>query len=147
MNGIRIGELARRTACPIDTIRYYEGQGLLRHPERSKGNFRLYAEADVERLTFIRHCRTLDMSLAEIATLLSIRDHPEADCEEVIELIDEHCGAVARRIAELQSLERYLNELRTCCHPGVAARDCGILRELAHVPEEATVTDAAPATA
>ncbi len=135
MNGIRIGELAKRSACPIDTIRYYEDQGLLRRPERSKGNFRLYAEADVERLTFIRHCRALDMTLAEIARLLSIRDHPEDDCEEVIDLLDEHCGAVALRIAELQVLERYLNELRSCCHPGVAARDCGILRELAQ-PDE-----------
>lgn len=66
---IKIGELAKRTGCEVVTIRYYEKEGLLPEPARSDGNFRLYGAAHVERLRFIRHCRSLDMSLSEIRTL------------------------------------------------------------------------------
>ena len=77
---MKIGELARRTGCQVETIRYYEREGLLPEPARSPGNYRLYGSAHVERLTFIRHCRALDMTLGEIRTLLMHRDHPERDC-------------------------------------------------------------------
>lgn len=134
---IRIGEVAKRTGCSVDAIRYYEREGLLPAAQRSEGNFRLYDEAAVERLQFIRHCRSLDMNLAEVGTLLRTQDHPNDKCEDVIALLDEHIGQVARRIADLERLERYLSELRGCCHEGNVARDCGILKELAQVPESA----------
>jgi Cd(II)/Pb(II)-responsive transcriptional regulator len=134
LNGIRIGELAMRTNCSVDTIRYYENRGLLPRAERSEGNFRLYGDADVERLQFIRHCRSLDMNLAEVGTLLRTQDHPDDECDEVIALLDEHLSQVARRITELKSLERYLSDLRGCCQEGRVARDCGILKGLAHDP-------------
>jgi Cd(II)/Pb(II)-responsive transcriptional regulator len=136
---LKIGELARRAGCQVDTIRYYESQELLPRPARSEGNFRLYREADVERARFIRYCRSLDMSLAEIGTLLQLRDHPEDDCGEVVALLEKHVELVGRRIVELQSLQQALSELRTCCHPGAVARDCGILQELAHGAEETEV--------
>ena len=63
---MKIGELAKKTGCQVVTIRYYEKEGLLPEPERSEGNYRLYSEADIERLRFIRHCRHHDMKLAEI---------------------------------------------------------------------------------
>ena len=59
----KIGELARHVGCRVVTIRYYEKEGLLRSPERTAGNYRLYDETDVERLRFIQRCRSLDMSL------------------------------------------------------------------------------------
>ena len=133
---IRIGELARRTSCSIDTIRYYEREGLLTRAQRSAGNFRLYGEEAVERLQFIRHCRSLDMDLAEVRALLRIQDQPDENCEDVIALLDEHLAKVTRRIADLERLEHYLNELRGCCHEGNVARDCGILKGLAHGVEE-----------
>ena len=134
---IRIGEVARRTGCSVDAIRYYEREGLLPAAQRSEGNFRLYGEEAVERLQFIRHCRSLDMNLAEVSTLLRTQDHPDDNCEDVIALLDEHIEQVARRIADLERLERYLSELRGCCHEGNVARDCGILKELAQVAESA----------
>lgn len=57
---MKIGELAKRTGCPVETIRYYEREGLLPEPARSEGNYRQYTLAHVERLSFIRHCRSLD---------------------------------------------------------------------------------------
>jgi len=140
---IRIGEVARRTGCSVDAIRYYEREGLLPAAQRSEGNFRLYGEEAVERLQFIRHCRSLDMNLAVVATLLRAQDHPDDNCEDVIALLDEHIERVARRIADLERLERYLGELRGCCHEGSVSRDCGILKGLAQGPEEPAVVEPA----
>lgn len=128
---LKIGELARITRCPIETVRYYEREGLLPSPGRSAGNYRLYGPPHVERLRFIRHCRSLDMTHDEIRTLLAIRDAPHKKCDEVNALLDEHIGHVAGRIEELRALEHELKELRTQCRELRAARDCAIMRSLA----------------
>ncbi|WP_163647668.1 Cd(II)/Pb(II)-responsive transcriptional regulator [Modicisalibacter sp. 'Wilcox'] len=133
---MKIGELARRTGCQVETIRYYEREGLLPAPARSRGNYRLYGGAHVERLTFIRHCRALDMTLGEIRTLLMHRDHPERDCAEVDALIDAHIGHVENRLAQLESLRGALLELRARCRGDGGTQDCGILRELAQPADE-----------
>lgn len=131
MNLLKIGELARRTDCLVETIRYYEREGLLAAPARSEGNYRLYGPAHVERLQFIRHCRSLDMTLDEIRNLLHFKDAPEENCGEVNILLDKHIGHVAARIAELKALQTQLRELRARCHRTQTAKDCGILQELA----------------
>lgn len=131
-----IGALAAKTGCQTETIRYYEHQGLLPAPARSSANYRLYGEAHAERLHFIRHCRSLDMTLDEIRTLLKLRDQPEENCEEVNTLLDHHIGHVAQRIAELQGLEQQLRALREQCQHARAAKDCGILQSLASDIEE-----------
>ncbi len=105
---MKIGELAKTTDCPVETIRYYEREGLLPEPARSEGNYRLYTQAHVERLTFIRNCRTLDMTLDEIRSLLRLRDSPEAQCESVNALIDEHIQHVKARIDGLLALQEQL---------------------------------------
>ena len=127
---IKIGELARETHCPIETVRYYEREGLLPEPARSGGNYRLYGPHHVERLRFIRHCRSLDMTHEEIRTLLAFRDAPEKKCDEVNSLLDQHIGHVARRIDELRALQRELKALRGQCGAVRATRDCGIMRSL-----------------
>ena len=66
---MRIGEVAKISRCPAVTIRYYEKEGLLKRPERTERNYRLYGEEDMARLRFIRHCRQHGMSLDEIRTL------------------------------------------------------------------------------
>ena len=109
---MQIGELARQTGCAVDTIRYYEKQGLLPPPARSAGNFRDYADSHVERLRLIRHCRTLDMSLEEIRALLAVHDQPQADCSTVNALLDAHLGHVQARLHALQALEQALLSLR-----------------------------------
>lgn len=127
----KIGELARQANCPVETIRFYEHQGLLPQPARSASNYRLYTDAHVERLQFIRHCRSLDMSLEEIRSLLHFRQAPEESCAEVNQLLDRHVEQVAQRIHELQALQQQLQELRSQCSRAQAAKDCGILQKLA----------------
>ncbi|MEQ1428552.1 MerR family transcriptional regulator, partial [Salmonella enterica] len=82
-NQLKIGELAERTGCLVETIRFYERKGLLTTPGRSQGNYRLYDEANIMRLQFIRNCRSLDMTLEEIRALLSLRDQPQQECTDV----------------------------------------------------------------
>jgi Cd(II)/Pb(II)-responsive transcriptional regulator len=128
---MRIGELARQTGCQVETIRYYEREGLLPKPARSRGNYRRYGEEQLERLRFIRHCRSLAMSLDEIRLLLGFKDAPEGECDEVNALLDEHIRHVADRIEELRALQKQLRELRSLCRSVRTAKDCGILKGLA----------------
>ena len=109
---MKIGELARVTGTPVETIRYYEREGLLAAPARTDGNFRIYEDTHAERLSFIRHCRSLDMSLDEIRILLRFKDAPGANCGDVNTLLDAHIVHVAARIRELRVLERQLKSLR-----------------------------------
>jgi Cd(II)/Pb(II)-responsive transcriptional regulator len=136
---MKIGELAGATDTAIETIRFYEREGLLPAPARSQGNFRVYETPHLERLQFIRYCRSLDMSLDEVRVLLRFKDRPEEDCGDVNALLDEHIGHVSRRIKELKSLERELKDLRQRCGAARSADQCGILSGLAESAQEHTV--------
>ncbi len=128
---MRIGELARRAGCPVETVRYYEKAGLLPAPRRTSGNYRSYGPAHAERLAFILRCRSLDMSLPEIRTLLAAIERPEGDCAPVNALLDEHIVHVAARIAELRQLEDELDAIRAHCRGARPTKQCGILETLA----------------
>jgi len=127
---MKIGELATATDTPVETIRYYERAGLLAAPARSEGNYRLYGEAHLRRLAFIRRCRALDMTLDEVRALLDFIDDPAPDCAHVDALLDEHIGHVTDRIAELRRLQRALRTLRARCGQMGAGGACGILQGL-----------------
>ncbi|WP_109512126.1 Cd(II)/Pb(II)-responsive transcriptional regulator [Pseudomonas ovata] len=126
---MKIGELARLTDTQVETVRYYEREKLLPAPSRSDGNYRLYTQAHVERLTFIRNCRSLDMTLEEIRRLLHLRDSPQDQCESVNALIDEHIDHVDARVASLQALQGQLRDLRRRCSDN-GAEHCAILERL-----------------
>jgi Cd(II)/Pb(II)-responsive transcriptional regulator len=122
--------LAQGAGCTVETIRYYEREGLIPEPARSEGNYRLYDGGHQERLTFIRNCRALEMTLDEIRLLLGLKDLAGHDCSEVNALLDKHIGHVAERIARLQRLEGQLIGLREQCRRIDSVEECAILREL-----------------
>ncbi|MFJ3045694.1 Cd(II)/Pb(II)-responsive transcriptional regulator [Herbaspirillum chlorophenolicum] len=136
MDTLKIGELATLADCPVETIRYYEKETLLPEPTRSQANYRLYGARHVERLQFIRHCRSLDMTLDEVRELLRLRDAPEQNCGEVNALLDKHIGHVAQRIEQLKALQGQLHVLRAQCDADQPSRDCGILQGLANLPDD-----------
>jgi Cd(II)/Pb(II)-responsive transcriptional regulator len=127
---MRIGELAKRAAIKVDTVRYYEKAGLLPLPPRRPNGYREYGNGHLERLAFIRHCRALDMPLDGVRQLLDLLANPSADCQDANRLIDEQLARVRERIADLRILERQLQSLRTQCTSETSSAECGILHEL-----------------
>lgn len=127
---MKIGELAKAALTPTETIRFYEREGLLPGAGRTDANYRVYGGAHAKRLNFIRHCRSLDMTLDEIRVLLRFKDEPEGDRSGVNELLDDHIGHVARRIKELRALQIELKELGDQCESSASAANCGILTRL-----------------
>ena len=127
---MRIGELATLTGADVETIRYYEREGLLQPPTRRANGYRADGKSQLERLSFIRHCRALDMPLAEVRRLLDFVEHPAGDCGDIERLIDEHLSRVRARLKSMQALERQLSQLRKQCHARHATGECGILHEL-----------------
>lgn len=126
---MKIGELAKVSGLAVETIRFYEREGLLPTAARTAANYRIYGAAQRDRLLFIRQCRGLGMSLDEVRELLQARDTPAPTCAEVNHLIDRHLAHVRERLAELQALEAQLGALRAQCASDTADR-CGILQSL-----------------
>ena len=129
---MKIGELAKKTACKVVTIRYYEKEGLLPTPERTSGNYRLYSKVDLERLRFIMHCRKHGMKLEEIRELLAFKDNPNYDCTWVSDLLDSHIHHVEEQIASLNHLKYHLENLRGRCSGGQNGDNCAIMRSLSN---------------
>ena len=86
---MKIGELAARAGCDVQTIRFYEREGLLEAPERESSGYRRYAARHLARLHFIRHCRSLDIPLSEVRQLLAFAEAPDQCCAEVNALLDD----------------------------------------------------------
>jgi Cd(II)/Pb(II)-responsive transcriptional regulator len=131
VSSMQIKELAAATGVDTETIRFYEKQELLPAPSRLGNGYRNYDAGHLERLSFIRHCRALDMPLAEVRRLLEFVDDPTAHCADANELVDAQLARVRARLASMRALERQLMQLRGRCEvsaPGEGA--CGILAEL-----------------
>jgi DNA-binding transcriptional MerR regulator len=104
IQGVPIGEAARRSGVKAPTIRYYEQIGLLAAPPRSESNRRHYDTADLRRLAFIRHARELGFEIEAIRTLLALQDDPSQPCATAD-------GIAKARLAEVEQRIRSLNAL------------------------------------
>ncbi len=127
---MRIGELAKRSGCSVQTIRYYEKEGLLSSASRSAGNFRLYDQNGLDRLTFIKRCRNLDLSLKEVKQLLKLSHTPKSTCDKVNQMVEQHIEHVEERITELENLRSQLLRLRGNCSENRTVDQCGIIKNL-----------------
>ncbi len=128
---MRIGELSKATGVDIETIRFYEKSGLLAGPARSANGYRDYGRQHLERLAFVRHCRALDMPLAEVASLLRGLDSQDpAQLAEVDALVAGQLARVRARLASMQALEKQLLALQARCDARHEQHACGVLEEL-----------------
>ena len=126
---MKIGELARRAGAKAETIRFYEGLGLMPRPPRTSGNYRDYGECHVDRLAFIRHARSLGFDLDDIRALLALSDDPERDCAAADRIASSHLAAIDTKINRLQRLQSELKNLVNQCRGGQVS-DCRILEAL-----------------
>ena len=134
---MQIKELAQATGVDVETIRYYEKQGLLPEPARRDNGYRDYAAKHLERLSFIRHCRALDMPLADVNRLLGFVDTPQADCSDVDLLVDEQLARVRARLKSMRALEKQLLQLRARCS-GTPRVECSRYVLVARAPSHST---------
>lgn len=125
-----VGQLAQASQTKAVTIRYYERQGLMRDPPRSRGGYRLYNDADLDRLLFIRRSRRLGFSLENVRELLDLADRTDAPCADVTEKVLHQMQQVQERLRQLRTLERELRRLSVCCEGGGVIRDCRIIEAL-----------------
>ncbi len=124
-----IGELARLTGTKVNTIRFYETEGLLNQPLRTAAGRRIYNDADVRRLTFIRKGRDLGFSLDTVRKMLALSDHPDQSCKAVDEIAREQIAAIDQKITDLTLLRGELDRIIQACENGMVA-DCKILDAL-----------------
>jgi DNA-binding transcriptional MerR regulator len=132
--GLKIGEVAKRGGVSVETLRFYERQGLLGPPARTESGYRLYDEGVLEQLEFIRRAQALGFSLAEIARVIADRRAGQSPCAEVREIVRARLRELDERLAELQ---RYRGELAATLHEwdeigDVPGHVCGLI-EGSHV--------------
>ncbi|HXP85778.1 MAG TPA: heavy metal-responsive transcriptional regulator [Bryobacteraceae bacterium] len=130
MTTFRIGELASKGNVNLETIRYYEREGLMRPPRRTPSGHRAYAPGDVLRLRFIRQSQALGFTLTEIKELLALRVTPNRPCIGVVRQIEVKAREVKAKIARLQAIERTLDRMKASCKGRCAVGECPILESL-----------------
>ena len=128
-----IGEAARLSGVSAKMIRHYESIGLIPPAGRTFAGYRLYNEADLHRLAFIRRARGLGFSIKQIEALLGLWDDRSRASAEVKRLAQAHVDELAEKIAEMQAMQRTLQDLARRCH-GDERPECPILEDLAKPP-------------
>lgn len=124
-----IGTLSTETGVHIETIRYYEREGILPQPQRGMGGQRKYGHEDIKRLTFIRRSRELGFTLKEIADLLGLVESGNYTCSEIREITLRHATEVRQKIADLRKMETVLRNMVASCEQGDVP-DCPIIDSL-----------------
>ena len=128
MGAMTIGRAAREAGVGVETLRFYERQGLIERPARpAGGGFRRYPEEAVRRVRFIRQAREAGFSLREVKELLALRADPGADCAKVRERAEAKREEVARKMARLHAVREALEGLIRACPGSGPVRACSIL--------------------
>jgi MerR family copper efflux transcriptional regulator len=128
---MKIGELAQRAQVNIDTVRYYERQGLLPEPVRRASGYRDYSSDDVRRLRFVRRAKALGFTLVEIRDLLELSGHRDDDMAGMKATASEKLADVEEKLAELTRIRDALQSLVESCPGHGALQQCPILNALA----------------
>jgi DNA-binding transcriptional MerR regulator len=129
MQQITIGKLSQQTEIGIETIRFYERDGLMPPPERSPAGYRLYTKEAVKRLSFIRRSKALGFSLAEIRALLSLSDR-QADQADVKLMVTKKRKLIDEKISDLKRISVALGSLADSCTGHGPSEGCPILNAL-----------------
>lgn len=127
MAAMRIGEVAKRTGIGIETIRFYERQGLMIEPERQSSGYRQFDEAAIARLTFIIRAKGLGFTLSEIKELLALWFDPVTTCCDVRRRAEQKISDIEGRVQALQAMKRSLKKLIDQCQKRGTLDDCPLL--------------------
>nr|WP_281721459.1 MerR family DNA-binding protein [Nitrosomonas nitrosa] len=136
MEYLTTGKLAKASGVKLETVRFYERQGLLPKPARTSAGYRCFSPVAVQRIQFIKRAQVLGFTLTEIKELLALSSAAGVSCGTVRESANAKIKDIEDRIRSLQSMRRALGRLaRTCSGEGPISK-CPILESLAHPKEE-----------
>ena len=124
---MKINELSKQSGIHLETIRYYEKMGLMPEPKRLANGYRDYDDASLKQLKFIKTCRSLDFSLAEIKYFNALKTQQSQHCE-VDSMLAKHLVSVEEKIAELTEIKHFLQSLIT--EDDHQAADCKAMAQL-----------------
>lgn len=123
------GQLARRTGCNLETVRYYEKIGLMPDPGRTESGYRQYGAGHEDRLRFIIRGRELGFSIEDIKGLLDLVDRRAVSCADVKSIAQIHLKDIRQKMADLRRMERVLAETTKCCS-GDEVPECPLIDTL-----------------
>ena len=127
--GVKRGELAKRTGCHLETIRYYENAGLMPEPARTDAGHRIYDRDEERRLKFILRARELGFTIEELRQMLSLADGEGGSCRNIHAMTKSHIAGIRQKISDLQKLDATLSEISKRCARGDAP-ECPIIDAL-----------------
>ncbi len=136
MDGLTRSQLAQRAQVNLETIRFYEEEGLLPPAPRTASGYRKFSETTVERLAFVKRAKALGFSLEEIRELLVFQDEHVDACAEVRDLLRNKLAAVRDKQADLEKLEAHLNKALRKCNQALKQQSqhpegCPVLKQIA----------------
>lgn len=129
MSRLTIGKVAKAAGLGVETIRYYEREGLLPEPARTAAGYRIYAESSITRLRFIIRAKNLGFTLTEIKGLLHLSDGG-GDQADAKQLTDHKLNLIKQRIADLERMRDALQELSSSCSGDGCIEQCPIINAL-----------------
>src|SRR5215471_6056006 len=130
MEILSIGQVARRAGVGVETVRFYEREGLLEEPPRRSSGYRQYSEQVVKRIHFIKRAQQLGFSLKEISELLLLRVDGQTSCDEVKLRTEAKLAEVERKLVELQRMRQALLQVHSLCVGSGPTGRCPMLEAL-----------------
>lgn len=130
MKALSIGEVAKQAKVGIETIRYYERQGLLPQPNRKSSGYRQYDQQAVRRLRFVRRAKELGFTLKEIKSLFALQIDSNATRADVRKRAEQKIVLIEEKIRDLERMRQSLSSLVDTCHGDGIASECPILEAL-----------------
>ena len=139
-NELRIGEVATRADVSVDTVRYYERQGLLPVAPRTSAGYRVFTSEAVDRVLFIKQAQELGFSLSEIGSL--VVNNGVSDCKRIHELLSVKLTELDVRLKRMRQfrgkLTHYLAECEEVLQKNGNAANCPVVEEIAHTELRST---------
>lgn len=128
---MKIGEIAKATGLKVETVRFYEAEGLIGAPTRSGGNYRVYDRSHLDRLSFIKRSRDLGFTLDQVRDLLRLADDPRGSCAEADAIATVHIQEIDRKLADLATLRAEIAQWGGTCTATTIA-ECRVIDALSH---------------
>jgi MerR family mercuric resistance operon transcriptional regulator len=131
---LKIGQVAKESGVGVETVRFYESEGLIALPKRSASGYRQYSASTIEQIQFIQHAKKLGFSLKEVSEMIKLRSAPNARCDRVKTTASAKIADIQEKIDALEQMKTALQPLVDQCKSSDPISDCPILNALDEIP-------------